>query len=170
MQTPLAPCHVQALGSRLRRAPRRVPGWTTPARWTGPAMTFERLNPMTGEVASRAAAMKAGDIPAIAEAGIAGFSAVSWTGVSAPAITPPEDSRKAACLGHRSDPFPGRTRQAGRKRTGDRCNFIKGLHGLCRRRSGPVGQGCEGFQHYGGLRLRALGAWRQLVNTSLLLD
>lgn len=30
------------------------------------------------------------DIPAIAEAGIAGFSAVSWTGVSAPANTPPE--------------------------------------------------------------------------------
>ena len=110
------------------------------------------------------------DIPAIAEAGIAGFSAVSWTGVSAPANTPPEDSRKAACLGHRSDPFPGRTRQAGRKRTGDRCNFINGLHGLCRRRSGPVGQGCEGFQHYGGLRLRALGAWRQMVDTSHLID
>ncbi|MFC4257342.1 aldehyde dehydrogenase family protein [Altererythrobacter xixiisoli] len=40
-------------------------------------MTFQRLNPMTGEVASSAQAMKAGDIPAIAEKAQAGF--VQWS-------------------------------------------------------------------------------------------
>lgn len=34
------------------------------------------------------------DVPTIAEQGVAGFSAVSWFGLSAPAKTPPEITRK----------------------------------------------------------------------------
>ena len=44
---------------------------------------FERLNPMTGEVASSAAAMKPGDIPAIAEKAQAGFEQWSKMGPNA---------------------------------------------------------------------------------------
>ena len=36
-------------------------------------MQFERLNPLTGEVASSAPAMKAGDIPAVAARAAAAF-------------------------------------------------------------------------------------------------
>lgn len=46
-------------------------------------MTFDRLNPMTGEVASSAQAMKAGDIPAIAEKAQAGFAEWSKLGPNA---------------------------------------------------------------------------------------
>ena len=47
------------------------------------AETFERLNPMTGAVASRAKAMKAGDMAAIAERASAAFPAWAATGPSA---------------------------------------------------------------------------------------
>ena len=46
-------------------------------------MKFERLNPVTGEVASSAAAMKAGDIPAIAAKAQEGFTAWSKLGPNA---------------------------------------------------------------------------------------
>ncbi|HWK40925.1 MAG TPA: aldehyde dehydrogenase [Croceibacterium sp.] len=46
-------------------------------------MKFERLNPMTGDVASSADAMKAGDIPAIAEKAAEGFAAWSQFGPNA---------------------------------------------------------------------------------------
>jgi len=46
-------------------------------------MKFERINPMTGEVASSAAAMKAGDIPAIAAKAQAGFAVWSKMGPNA---------------------------------------------------------------------------------------
>ncbi len=47
------------------------------------AETFERLNPMTGALASRAKAMKAGDMAAIAERASAAFPAWAATGPSA---------------------------------------------------------------------------------------
>ena len=43
-------------------------------------MQFERLNPMTGAVASSAEAMQPGDIPAIAEKAQAGFAEWSRMG------------------------------------------------------------------------------------------
>ncbi len=46
-------------------------------------MTFERLNPMTGDVASSAQAMQASDIPAIAEKAQAGFAVWSKMGPNA---------------------------------------------------------------------------------------
>ena len=46
-------------------------------------MTFDRINPMTGEVASSAVAMKAGDIPAIAAKAQAGFAVWSKMGPNA---------------------------------------------------------------------------------------
>jgi acyl-CoA reductase-like NAD-dependent aldehyde dehydrogenase len=46
-------------------------------------MQFERINPMTGEVASSATAMKAGDIPAVAERAQAGFVVWSQMGPNA---------------------------------------------------------------------------------------
>jgi acyl-CoA reductase-like NAD-dependent aldehyde dehydrogenase len=46
-------------------------------------MTFERLNPMTGDVASTATAMKAGDIPAIAARAAAAFPAWAAMGPNA---------------------------------------------------------------------------------------
>ena len=46
-------------------------------------MKFERINPMTGEVASSAAAMRAGDIPAIAAKAQAGFAVWSKMGPNA---------------------------------------------------------------------------------------
>ena len=45
--------------------------------------TFERHNPMTGEVASSAPAMSAGDIPAIAAKAQQGFAAWSKLGPNA---------------------------------------------------------------------------------------
>ena len=46
-------------------------------------MEFTRLNPMTGEVASSAPALKAGDIPAIARKAREGFTAWSVMGPNA---------------------------------------------------------------------------------------
>lgn len=46
-------------------------------------MKFERINPLTGDVASSAAAMKAGDIPAIAAKAAAAFPAWAATGPNA---------------------------------------------------------------------------------------
>lgn len=46
-------------------------------------MEFSRINPLTGEVASSAAAMKAGDIPAIAAKAAAGFPAWAAMGPNA---------------------------------------------------------------------------------------
>jgi benzaldehyde dehydrogenase (NAD) len=46
-------------------------------------MTFERINPITGEIASTAPAMKAADIPAIAEKAAAAFPAWAATGPNA---------------------------------------------------------------------------------------
>jgi benzaldehyde dehydrogenase (NAD) len=47
------------------------------------ARTFDRLNPMTGEVASSAPAMTAADIPAIADRAAAAFPAWAAMGPNA---------------------------------------------------------------------------------------
>jgi len=46
-------------------------------------MKFNRINPLTGEIASTAMAMKAADIPAIAERAAAGFFIWSTMGPNA---------------------------------------------------------------------------------------
>ncbi|WEK46539.1 MAG: aldehyde dehydrogenase [Candidatus Andeanibacterium colombiense] len=65
-------------------------------------MQFERLNPMTGEVASRAAALQAGDIPAIAAKAQLGFAAWSQMGPNARRAVLME---AAAALEARKDDF-----------------------------------------------------------------
>ncbi|HEX9805679.1 MAG TPA: aldehyde dehydrogenase family protein, partial [Alteraurantiacibacter sp.] len=63
---------------------------------------FERLNPMTGETASSAEAMKAGDIPAIAEKAQAGFAEWSKLGPNARRATL---MKAAAALESKKDAF-----------------------------------------------------------------
>ena len=46
-------------------------------------MNFERINPLTGDVASSAAAMQAADLPAIAESAQKGFEEWSKMGPNA---------------------------------------------------------------------------------------
>jgi acyl-CoA reductase-like NAD-dependent aldehyde dehydrogenase len=63
---------------------------------------FERLNPMTGETASSAEAMKAGDIPAIAEKAQTGFTEWSKLGPNARRATL---MKAAAALESKKDAF-----------------------------------------------------------------
>ena len=69
------------------------------------------------------------DIPTIAEAGVPGYSAPTWTGLIGPAGLPPADPREAQCGGQSRDPVAGlhRAVQQDRRRVGRRH-----AQGLCR--------------------------------------